>query len=120
MKNRFLDRLERNNTKYKFGDKAVTRQLSKYRNGRKTIGSGGKFENDKGDLQLGQFLVEGKSTAKESISVKKEMLDKIFREAMNQGKIPALLISFQSEGGLEKPQGDWYLIPDYVFLGHIV
>lgn len=58
----------------------------------------------KGDFTVGQFKCDLKSTKGLSITVTRQMLDKIENEAWDVGKDPALVLDF----------GDkiWYVIPE--------
>lgn len=80
-------------------EKLVAKTLS----GKMTKGS------KRGDVKTGGWLVECKTTNKESIGIKKEWLEKICRQANARGKKPALVIGFGTDvfGG----DRDWMLIP---------
>lgn len=78
-----------------------------------TIASGA--FGDKGDMMISNMLIESKSTATKTLSLKHEWLDKIAREAMHTGKIPALVFSYCTDEGLAKPNGDWVALPAKVF-----
>lgn len=56
----------------------------------------------------GDYLIDDKSTIKDSISITKDMLVKINREAREAGKKPALSISFTNMGLAAKT---WVCIP---------
>lgn len=62
-----------------------------------------------GDLQYKDLLVEKKTTAKNSITIKKDQLIKIEQLAFENNRIPALVIEFEV---LEKSfyDGQWALI----------
>lgn len=49
----------------------------------------------KGDLKTNKLMLELKQTSKNSISIKKEWLDKLFKEATTEGKEPVLIIDIQ-------------------------
>lgn len=64
-----------------------------------------------GDLMLSNFLIEKKSTAGKSISIKQDYLEKISRIAFSGNKSPILVIEFQT---LKKKMGcedQWAFIP---------
>jgi len=63
----------------------------------------------KGDVKHDLALVECKTTLKASISIKREYLVKITREAEDVRKTPALVISF--EGMPHGVDQDWALVP---------
>jgi hypothetical protein len=58
----------------------------------------------KGDVKSDLFLVENKLTGKLSISVKKQWMDKITREADAIGRIPMVVFGFEDGG-------DWATLP---------
>lgn len=66
----------------------------------------------KGDLFTKLVHVEAKSTQKKSISLKLEWLEKITRTAMEQGKQPAVTITFTTGDGRPKFSGKWVLVPE--------
>ena len=69
----------------------------------------------KGDIELGPTLLEAKSTRRDSMTIKLDWLCKIAREAMAEGKMPALSVSFVNEHGRPRELGDWVLIPLHKF-----
>ena len=75
----------------------------------------GAMEGAKGDVDLGNVLLEAKSTVHASISIKHDWLIKISREARSEGKTPALSVSFVDPNGKDVKDGDWVLIPAYKF-----
>ena len=77
-------------------------------NGQRTPGSGA-FAGHKGDVISDDFLVECKMTVKKSISLKSAWLAKIYREAVEKGKYPALHITVEESGQ------DWIAVPLTVF-----
>lgn len=75
----------------------------------------GAIQGAKGDMVKGEFLLENKSTIKQSLSLKYEWLEKISREAVCQEKTPSVSIQFVDSQGASKPTGRWVLIPEHVF-----
>lgn len=71
-------------------------------------GSGSK-PHARGDVRWDKYglLIEAKRTDKGSISIKGSVLDKITREAMANGKVPAVAI----EVATELATRDWLLLP---------
>jgi hypothetical protein len=88
------------------------KKLAKRLGGRTTPASGAK-DAHKGDIKVGEFLIDDKSTVNNSISITKDMLVKINREARESGKNPCLSISFHGDMGLAG--STWYLVPERVF-----
>jgi len=77
--------------------------------GRLTPASGA-VEGAKGDIVLDDFLVEAKSTIKNSISLKLDWLLKITGEARKVGKTPALAITFTTGNGRPVHNGRYVII----------
>lgn len=75
----------------------------------------GAVDGYKGDLTKGQFKIESKSTTARSLSVKKEWLDKITREAIAVGKDPALMVQFVDARGRPDRNGVWVMFPEYLW-----
>lgn len=86
------------------------RRIAKNIGARRNAGSGA-IEGLKGDSSLANLLIESKATVNGSLSLKKEWLDKITREALAQNKNPALTISFVTGSGESLPGGDFLVIP---------
>lgn len=77
--------------------------------GGKTQKASGSMDFHKGDVKTIELLVEAKRTEKDSLSVKKEWLTKISREAMAYNKVPALSIEFENTDKLVSR--DWIAVP---------
>ena len=83
--------------------------------GRRIARSGGKAwsrwdkTTDQGDIKTPIFHLEHKRTDKDSMSVKKEWLDKVSDGAQRVGKDPGVVITFEDpvKGKVE----DWVLVP---------
>ena len=71
---------------------------------------------DKGDMALAEFLLEAKSTTQASMALKFAWLVKIATEARQEGKIPALAVSYVDAQGASVIDGDWILVPKHTFL----
>lgn len=67
----------------------------------------------KGDITLGEYLIEHKATEKGSLSVRYEWLTKITNEALGLNKTPALQIVFMRGDGNPKPSGSWVMVPEW-------
>jgi hypothetical protein len=90
---------------------AHEKKLAKRLGGRRTPASGA-LDGFKGDIVLNEFLIDDKLTDGKSITVTKDMIMKINREAREAGKSPVLSLSFK---GLGLAGDTWYLIPEHVF-----
>lgn len=111
--NPFMKRLQENRIG-KSGRKSE-KHTAKRLNGNLKPASGA-MPSAKGDMELAAFLVEAKSTVKDSISLKKEWLDKISSEALSINKYPAVSITFTTEDGKPRHRGAWMLISEDTFL----
>lgn len=80
--------------------------------GRRNPASGG-IPGFKGDVETRKFLVEAKTTDRKRFCLTEKMLAKIDSEALNYGKIPALVIEFPTfRFGVTR---SWALVPYPVF-----
>jgi hypothetical protein len=75
----------------------------------------GAMQGAKGDMSLGELLIEAKSTTGASLAVKRRWLAKIGGEARSEGKTPVLTISFVTPDGQPLMDGEWALIPMHKF-----
>ncbi len=73
-------------------------------------------EIHKGDIEVGEFLIEHKVTEAGSLSVKHAWLQKISMESRGQEKTPALQVVFARGDGRPKPSGSWVMIPEWRFM----
>lgn len=61
----------------------------------RTVPASGAFWSRKGDARSDEYLVEAKRTDRASISIKREVWDKIRREAILDGRVPVLALQIQ-------------------------
>jgi len=80
-----------------------------HRSGGKCQPASGALPFAKGDVLTPQLLIEAKSTAKESLSIKKKWLEKISLEAQKVQREPALTIHFESTDNYTEQ--DWICVP---------
>ena len=90
------------------------RKLAGRLGGELTPGSGN-MAGSKGDVKLNGFLIEAKSTVKDSVAIKFNWLCKIIGEAYSTGKKPALAITFTDERGNPKTAGKWVMVEERMF-----
>lgn len=95
-------------------EKKLAKQL-----GGKVRPASGAMEGAKGDIDLGDFLMEAKSTIQMSMAVKFGWLAKIAHEARAVGKKPALAISFTHDDGEAVRDGQWVMVPLSVWEEHL-
>lgn len=96
----------------KAGRKAERRTLQKF--GAEPVPNSG-ASNSKGDGTLPGFLMEIKSTQRDSLTLKQEVLHKIAGEAYAEGVEPCLAIVFTDGGGEPKRGGSWVCITRDLF-----
>ena len=75
----------------------------------------GAMQGAKGDIRRPEFLIENKSTVRDSFSVSLQVLAKIHQEARAKGKAPALAFQFVQEDGTPHRFGAWVAIPEWMF-----
>lgn len=108
--------LRRGNGKDKgVAGRAAERLIAKRVGGTTTPGSGA-LEGAKGDLRVGSFLVENKSSTNDSFSIKKDHLYKIYQEALEVSKSPALSFQFVNSHGTSDKRDRWVCMPESVFM----
>ena len=90
-------------------------RTNKRMGGRQTPASGA-MVGAKGDIQLGDILLEAKSTTATSMTVALNWLLKIAGEASRVGKVPALSVTFVTANGTPRQDGAWVMIPERVFM----
>lgn len=112
MSNPFLNRIE-SRGKSSHG-KASEKKLAKSIGARLTPASGA-IDSAKGDMKVGEFLIESKSTIHESIKLDRDFFLKIAHEARFSGKVPALSVSFVNGDGSPRKEGEWVCLPLSVF-----
>jgi len=107
MGNPFLDR------QHLHGQKAE-KKTAKRLGGHTRPGSGA-VEGAKGDIMLPTYLLENKSTERGSLRLKRAWLEKISKEARDEGKVPGLSIQFVDKLGNPLQYGRWVMIPEDEF-----
>jgi hypothetical protein len=97
------------------GDVAEKRTGKSF-NARLTVGSGAFRHKSDGEFQSGdnRFRFENKATEKKSMSLKREWLEKISREAHGNQQVPLLTMQFM-EGPNCRPYGAWVCLPESEF-----
>jgi hypothetical protein len=83
---------------------------------RLTVGSGAFRQKSDGEFTKGDqgFRFENKATEKKSMSLKREWLEKISREAHGNQQIPMLTLQFM-DGEHLRPYGAWVCLPEVEF-----
>jgi hypothetical protein len=93
------------------------RRVAKKMKARLTPGSGSKAWA-KGDSVLPDLLIESKATIYDSMVLKHSFLRKITKEALETNRVPALTASFVTSSGEKKLDGDWIMVPLWVWQAH--
>lgn len=113
MTNPYLRRLEKagSSSHGKKSEKRVAKSL-----GGKLTPASGALRAFKGDFRMGEeYLLEAKSSIRNTLPIDLGWLVKIAVEALNTNKCPALTISFVNPSGQAKGHGDWVMIPKHEF-----
>lgn len=87
--------------------------IAKRLGGTQQPGSGA-LAGAKGDVSLRTMLVENKATTHESFSVRQDWLHKIYQEALERSKIPALAFQFVNSIGNSNKNDRWVCIPEHL------
>ena len=87
------------------------KRLAKKIGGSVNVRSGG-FWSRKGDVRSDDLLIEHKYTGKKSFSVKADVLEKITREAILDGRMPVLGIHLNGENYVILLEDDFLEIRD--------
>ena len=82
------------------------KRIAKELQGKRTKGSGS-TPYQKEDVRLQWALIQAKRTDKKNITIERKTLERLEKNAMNIGKIPALCIGF----GNEQETYDWIAFP---------
>jgi len=113
--NPYLRRSANNKTGH--GRKAEKR-LAREHGARLTPGSGA-FSGHKSDMTREgagvKLQIEVKTTNNDSIGIKLKWLDKITQEAKGTNSLPILMVSFVTDNGAARPNGDWVMMPKALF-----
>lgn len=95
---------------------AAEKHAAKVYKARLTPASGALRQKSDGEFESGEerFRFENKSTEAKSISLKREWLDKISREALAHEQVPVLTFQFMTSTR-PRPYGSWVCLPEYEF-----
>ena len=86
-----------------------------HRMGVNALPGSGSLKGAKGDIVKEDFLIENKSSTKDSFSIKKDHLYKIYQEALDTNKQPALAFQFVNSQGQSQKKDRWVCIPESVW-----
>lgn len=82
------------------------KRLAKAIGGKKTAASGA-FWSRKGDVRSADLLIEHKWTGKKSFTLKAEVLEKIVKEAILDGRLPVFGLSLNNENYIILQEDDF-------------
>lgn len=91
------------------------KNMARRTKGRQQIGSGA-IEGMKGDIIMGEFLIENKTTVGDSFSIKRDWLYKIYQEALEKTMNPAFSFQFTDARGNSEKRERWVCITEALFL----
>lgn len=94
--------------------RAAETSLASRLSGEQRPGSGA-LAGAKGDVTVGDFLVENKTSMSASFSVRQEHLHKIYQESLETGKNPALAFQFVDHLGKSERRDRWVCMPEALF-----
>ena len=113
MKNRFLAKYTGNIGQVGvLSEKATAKRLG----AKQVRGSGANYYGLRADARVQDFAVECKSTIRESISIKREWLQKISKAALTEKRKPVLTVTFTDETSNPKEDGRWVMITEQDFI----
>lgn len=113
--NPFLNRANKRDSGHH--GREAEKRIAKRLGGKQQPGSGA-LQGAKGDVVIDtaiNVLLENKATAADSISIKLDWLLKVYQEALEQGRTPALAIQFTTLTGTSEKRGRWVMVPENVF-----
>lgn len=94
--------------------KKAEASLAKRLGGTLRPGSGA-MDGAKGDVTVADFLIENKSSTNASFSVQQSHLHKIYQEALELSKTPALAFQFVNPQGQSGKRDRWVMVPESVW-----
>lgn len=109
----YMDRFTKNVKSNKHGH-VSEKHAMKALGAKQTPGSGA-LVSAKSDGHDEQFQYENKATTKKSFSIKKDILKKIDKEALDVGRYPVLCVSFTDGTGRSLAEGDFVVITRDLF-----
>lgn len=113
IKSPYMDRVARRNVGH--NGREAEKSLSKRIGGKLTPASGA-MVGAKGDMSKGEFLIEAKATQNDSMSLKKSWCHKIYQEALEKTKRPAIAIAFTNDSGRSEKRDRWVMLTESDYL----
>jgi hypothetical protein len=113
-----LTRIRKNSKDKGYQGRIAETTLTQRLGGRAQPGSGA-VAGAKSDCKLNttkyQFLIENKSSTNKSFSVQRDQLFKVYQEALEVTRIPALSFQFVDQQGKSEKRERWVCIPEHIF-----
>lgn len=97
--------------------RVAEKQLAKRMGGRLQPGSGA-LAGAKGDVKVEaklDLLMENKSTSGATFTMRQDHLHKVYQEALETSRAPALSFQFTNEAGNSEKRDRWVCLPENVF-----
>lgn len=115
-RNPFLSRINKRDSG--FHGRKAEESLAKRLKGQQQPGSGA-LDGAKGDVKKDtsslRFLLESKATNGKSMSLQLDWLFKIYQEALEQNRLPAVAIAFTNEAGKSEKRERWVMVPEHIW-----
>lgn len=67
------------------------------------------------DTSSFSFLVENKATKTKTMSIQRDWCLKIYQEALEQDKVPALAFQFTTDAGHSEKRERWVAVPEHIW-----
>lgn len=116
MRNPILDRAAKRDSGH-HGRKAEG-SLAKRLQGSLQPGSGA-LDGAKGDVKKDtssfSFLIESKATKGKSMTLQQDWLLKVYQEALESNRTPALAFTFTRDNGASEKRDRWIAVPEHIF-----
>lgn len=112
----FLRRLNKRDSGHH--GRVAEKKLAQRIGGRLQPGSGA-LAGAKGDVKVEaklDLLMENKSTSGATFTMKQEWTRKIYQEALESNRTPALSFQFTNEAGKSEKCDRWVCLPEHIFL----
>lgn len=111
----FLNRLNKRDSGHH--GRVAEKKLAKRVGGREQPGSGA-LAGAKGDVKVEakiDLLLENKSTNGASFTMRQDWLHKVYQEALEQTRAPALSFQFTNDAGVSEKKDRWVCVPEHIF-----
>lgn len=115
-RNPFITRMDKRDKG--FHGRRAEESLASRLKGQLQPGSGA-LDGAKGDVKKNtasfNFLIESKTTKGESLGLQRDWCYKIYQEALEQNRTPALAIAFTNDAGKSEKRERWVAVPEHIW-----